>query len=176
MFAYTEKQKKKHDRGFTLIELLLYMAIATMLVIAISSVSTRLLWSAESIELTEAVTAANAFILQTIEQTAENAYAISEPGGTGTTTEVIFRMYEAAVDPTKITTIDDAVYLIEGTADPVLLHATSVRAQVVFTPTPPQSFDAVAAAVSTRARFDRGDAFNTPAITISKFILLHYTP
>lgn len=119
--------------GMTLIELMLYLAIASVLVVVLTSASIDQLRAADRSEQQHAINRDVQRIAVLLERTALRSSAIDSPEAGASASTTTFSMYDTASDPTQIYLENDVLWLKEGERAAVPLHATGTIADVSFT-------------------------------------------
>lgn len=150
--------KRNHlqqTRGFTLIEFLLYLSLATVMTIVLSTVTINMMRFSEKIEVQEHVHETTVNLLSSIQRIALGSYAIEQAAVSATSTTITFRTYEVATDPTVIYGASSTLFIKEGAQEAFALHASNLQSNVVFTNvTQEMSADAVRVNLIVRSGVD----------------------
>lgn len=126
-------QHLNHHRGFTLIEILLYLALSTVLVIVISTVSIAVLRAAKKTELMQDVTYASMYIFKTLDQVAAISYVVEEPAMLATSSSLTLSTYDDVHDSITVSYIGDVLHITRGDGSPLAIQPSNIETQVVFT-------------------------------------------
>lgn len=118
----------KATKGFTLIELLLYIAISSVMLLAIVSFLFILLESRIKNQTIAEVEQQGLAVMQIITQTARNAEAITSPVVSASSSSLILDVITTANDPTIFDLASNVIRIKEGTGLNVALNNSRVIA------------------------------------------------
>lgn len=121
----------KNTAGFTLIELLLYVAISSVMLLAISFFLQTLLESRIKNQTIAEVEQQGLHVMQIITQTARNAEVITSPTVGTSASSLTLDVITGASDPTVIDLSSGAIRIAEGVGSPVALTNSRVTASAL---------------------------------------------
>jgi len=119
--------KKTYGTGFTLIEMLIYISLASLVLLAISSFFQISLSSRVKSKTIAEVEQQGIQILNLINQYAINATAINSPSVGSSGTSLSLQMPSASSNPTIFSFNSGDLLITEGVASPVILNSSNVE-------------------------------------------------
>ena len=122
------KIRKNKNKGFSLIELLLYIALASVILIAVSYFIIMVLQARVKNQTINEVTSQGISAMQMIRQTIKNAESINNPAKGSSASSASIDVYTQANDPTVFDVSNGALRIKEGSADAINL--TNARVTV----------------------------------------------
>lgn len=146
----------KKSAGFTLIELLLYVAISSVMLLAISFFLQTLLESRIKNQTIAEVEQQGLHVMQIIAQTARNAEVISSPAQGASASSLTLDVITVASDPTVFDLSSGSIRITEGVGSPVALTNSRVTASALT--------------------FQNLSRASTPGIIRIQFTLTHVNP
>ncbi len=108
-------------QGFTLIELIIYVAIASVMFMAISSFAFILLRSRIRSQVITEVEQQGAYVMQIITQTIRNAEGINSPTQGGSNSSLSLNVSGSSNDPTVFDVSGSTLWISEGGGAPLKL-------------------------------------------------------
>lgn len=121
----------RYQRGFTLIELLLYVGLAAVILLAVSTFLSLMLDGRVKNQTVAEVEGQGAMAVQLIAQTVRNAVQINSPVPGVSATSLSLNVVNAATSPTVFDVAQGALRISQGTSLPVSVTSQRVIASGV---------------------------------------------
>ena len=122
---------KNTAHGFTLIELLLYVAISSIILLAISAFLSTLLESRVKNQTIAEVEQQGAQVMQTVTQAVRNADLINSPAAGASAATLSINTYVGGNNPTLVDLSSGVIRMTEGVGSPVALTNSRITASAL---------------------------------------------